>query len=53
MQKSDNKKRWIVVVRKLKGREIINGFTQVVRYVSDRPLYSEVIKDGQKALLNR
>ena len=51
-KKSDNKKEVDLSCQETEREEkIINGFTQVVRYVSDRPLYSEVIKDGQKALL--
>lgn len=51
-KKSDDKKEEELSRQETEREEkIINGFTQAMRYVSDRPLYSEVVKDGQKALL--
>lgn len=51
-KKSDNEKDEELGRQETEREEkIISGFAQVTKYVADRPLYLEVIKDGQKALL--
>ena len=51
-KKSDNEKEEELSRQETEREEkIISGFTQITKYIEDRPLYSEAIKDGQKALL--
>lgn len=51
-KKSDNEKEEALSRQETERTgKITDGFSQMYRYVSSRPSYSEVIKDGQKALL--